>query len=148
MSSRLIRAAVLPPLLVAAVYTSLASASARAQEPTEPAPAAVQAPVQPSNAPFMKPLGRLSSILGSVHFLRRLCGDTNAETYRTKMGELLAAQPFNEVDKRRLIASFNDGYRAFESTYRRCTPAARVAVDRYLSEGATLSREISARYGN
>lgn len=102
----------------------------------------------PSRAGFMKPLGRLSSILGSVHFLRTLCGDPGAGVWRQKMNELLDAQSPNEADRKILIASFNSGYRSFESTYRKCTPAARLAVSRYQSEGATLSREISARYGN
>ena len=96
----------------------------------------------------MKPLGRLSSILGSVHFLRTLCGDEHANIWRTKMSELLAAQSPSAADRQILVAAFNSGYRAFESTYRKCTPSARVAVARYQEEGATLSREISARYGN
>ncbi|SKA36118.1 TIGR02301 family protein [Consotaella salsifontis] len=96
----------------------------------------------------MAPLARLSAILGSVHFLRTLCGDPNARLYRDKMTELLAAQKASEADRRILVASFNSGYRAFESTYRVCTPAARLAVERYQKEGSSLSREISARYGN
>ena len=104
--------------------------------------------IVPSNAAFMKPLGRLSSILGSIHFLRTLCGDTSAGLWRQKMNDLIDAQAPNEADRKILIASFNSGYRAFESTYRKCTPAARLAVSRYQTEGATLSQEISARYGN
>lgn len=153
--------------LLALVALALSGAGALAQEPlpedavsvppgaTAPAaegkegegatPAAV---VRPSGAAFMKPLGRLSSILGSVHFLRRLCGDANADVWRQKMDEILVAQAPNEPDRQSLVAAFNSGYRAFESTYRTCTPAARLAVARYQEEGATLSREISARYGN
>ena len=96
----------------------------------------------------MKPVARLSSILGSVHFLRRLCGDENAGIWRDKMNELLDTLSPNTADRKVLIAAFNDGFRAFESTYRHCTPAARVALARYQTEGAGLSREISARYGN
>jgi uncharacterized protein (TIGR02301 family) len=44
--------------------------------------------------------------------------------------------------------SFNRGYRGFQQTYRTCTPAAGVAVRRYLEEGAKISREITARYTN
>jgi uncharacterized protein (TIGR02301 family) len=132
-------------LLAAAV---LASAGVAAEEAT-PA-AATEAPVtaRPSGAAFMKPLGRLSAILGSVHFLRTLCGDDKADVWRAKMGEILTTQAPNPADKEILVAAFNSGYRAFESTYRKCTPAARIAVARYQEEGATLSREISARYGN
>lgn len=102
----------------------------------------------PSGAAFMKELSRLSSILGSVHFLRTLCGDEKAALWREKMNEMIEAQAPNTADKEILIASFNGGYRAFESTYRKCTPAARLAVQRYQDEGAVLSREISTRYGN
>ena len=113
-------------------------------EEAQPAPAAVQ----PSNAAYMKPLARLSTILGSVHFLRTLCGAEDAPVWRAKMDEMLSAQAPNEADRRILIASFNGGYRAFESTYRKCTPAATAATDRYFAEGAALSREISSKYGN
>jgi predicted secreted protein len=36
----------------------------------------------------------------------------------------------------------------FQRTYRACTPAANLAVRRYLDEGAKISREITARYTN
>ena len=101
-----------------------------------------------AGAAFMTEMSRLSSILGSVHFLRTLCGDENAGVWRQKMNDLIEAQAPNAADKEILIASFNGGYRAFESTYRKCTPAARLAVRRYQDEGVVLSREINARYGN
>ena len=120
---------------------------ALAQE-SAPAETAPEAAAPRGEAAFLKPLGRLASILGSIHFLRTLCGDTDAAIWRQKMEELLAEQAPGEADRRYLIGSFNSGYRAFESTYRECTPAARVAVNRYQGEGVTLAREISARYGN
>ena len=142
-----------PPSLLRTLILSaalLGCAGAAAQEPGSTV-AATEAPAaleRPSGAAYMKPLSRLSSILGSIHFLRTLCGDDHAELWRQKMSELLATQSPNAVDRQILVAAFNNGYRAFESTYRHCTPAARVAVARYQEEGATLSREISARYGN
>ena len=143
--SRLLRMLLLTATLLVGAGVGAQEAATSAVAATEAAPAA---PERPSGAAFMKPLGRLSSILGSVHFLRKLCGDDNADVWRTRMSELLAAQSPSAADKQILIAAFNSGYRAFESTYRKCTPAARVAVARYQEEGATLSREISARYGN
>ena len=47
-----------------------------------------------------------------------------------------------------MIASFNRGYRAFQQSYRTCTPAADFAIRRYLDEGAKIAREITARYAN
>ena len=100
-----------------------------------------------SEPPFLKPLANLSEILGSMQFLRTLCGGDSA-VWRGQMQALLDAQQPSEAEKRRLISSFNAGYRAFESTYRKCTPAALVAMNRYQDEGARLAREIGTRYGN
>jgi uncharacterized protein (TIGR02301 family) len=147
----------LPLIAILMAALALPIGAARAQDETPPAEtdaatdsagAEQTAPVLPSDAPYMRPMGRLAAILGSMHFLRTLCGDAEAGIWRNKMQELIAAQAPNEADRRRLVASFNSGYRAFESTYRHCTPAARVAVSRYQSEGATLAREIGVRYGN
>ena len=102
---------------------------------------------QASEPPFLKPLANLSEILGSMQFLRTLCGG-DSTVWRGQMQALLDAQQPSEVETRHLIASFNAGYRAFESTYRKCTPAALVAMSRYQNEGAHLAREIGTRYGN
>jgi len=47
-----------------------------------------------------------------------------------------------------MVASFNRGYRGFQQSYRTCTPAAGVVIRRYLVEGATIARDITARYAN
>lgn len=138
-------------VLASVVFGPVGAARAQTETPAaeEEAPAAEEsAAVMPSDAPYLRPMGRLAAILGSMHFLRRLCGDAEADLWRVKMQDLITAQAPNEADRRRLVASFNSGYRAFESTYRHCTPAAQVAVSRYQSEGATLAREIGVRYGN
>ena len=138
-------------LMVAAVPTAHAQDNASKTEAGAEAPgeAEAKAPsVTPSRAPFMEPLNQLASILGSMSFLRRLCDDPRAGQWRETMQSLIDAQQPNEADKRRLVASFNSGYRTFESSYRQCTPSARVAVNRYQSEGARIAREIENRYGN
>ena len=48
----------------------------------------------------------------------------------------------------RIIASFNRGYRSFESTYTKCTASATEAISRYTVEGENLARDLAARYGN
>ncbi|WP_244631068.1 TIGR02301 family protein [Aureimonas sp. ME7] len=133
-------------LLLGSMAMQPSSAQDKKPAPAEPAPA--ESTAKPSNAPYMKPLGRLATVLGSLHFLRGICGDANADVWREKMDAILKAQSPSEADRRVLVAHFNQGYRAFESTYRKCTPAATVAVERYAKEGADLSREIGARYGN
>lgn len=119
---------------------TLSAAAAQTQAET--------APEQPGEAAYMQPLGRLAMILGSMHFLRKLCGDPQAEIWRQKMQELIAAQEPAEPEKKQLIASFNNGYRTFAATYRSCTSAARIAVNRYQTEASALAREIGSRYGS
>jgi len=122
--------------------------AAHAQEDGEEQTTEESQPAErPSNAPYMRPMSRLATILGSMHFLRKLCGDEEAGVWRDEMNTLLEALAPSDADRRHLIASFNSGYRAFEATYRSCTDAARVAANRYREEGATLAREIGSRYG-
>ncbi|KAA0971023.1 TIGR02301 family protein [Aureimonas fodinaquatilis] len=102
----------------------------------------------PAQAAYMKPLGRLATILGSLHYLRKLCGADDANQWRDRMNELMAAQKPSEAERRILTARFNNGYRGFEASYRSCTPAAEVAMQRYLEEGAVLSGQIASRFGN
>ena len=86
---------------------------------------ALPAPTRAQNeapAPFDGDLERLGEILGALHYLRAICGAN--------------------------VASFNRGYRGFQQTYRTCTPAADIAIRRYLDEGAKIAREITARYAN
>ena len=40
------------------------------------------------------------------------------------------------------------GYNGFQTTYRSCTPAADLAIRRYLEEGSKISRDLTARYAN
>jgi uncharacterized protein (TIGR02301 family) len=100
-------------------------------------------------APYDARLLRLSEILGSVHYLRTLCKDPAADTWRQSMQDLLDKEVQGEAQRRaRMTAAFNRGYRTFASVYTVCTPPAVVADQRYRAEGATLASEITARFGN
>lgn len=90
---------------------------------------------------------RLAEILGSLHYLRNLCGETG-NRWRGEMEQLLAAENPNEERRARFVAKFNHGYRSFDQVYVRCTPSATEAISRYMKEGEALSREIVGRYGN
>jgi uncharacterized protein (TIGR02301 family) len=110
---------------------------------------AMTGPVQAQNAvPFDKDLQRLSEILGSLHYLREICGANEGPKWRQQMQALLDAEAPSGERHDQLIARFNDGYRGFRQTYRTCTPAARVAIRRYLEEGTKISRDLTARYSN
>ena len=98
-------------------------------------------------APFEPGLMRLAEILGSLHFLRNLCGETGVQ-WRDEMEKLLASENPDPERRARFIASFNRGYRSFDETYSQCTASAREAIGRYMREGSDLSRDIASRYGN
>jgi uncharacterized protein (TIGR02301 family) len=107
-----------------------------------------QARAQAGAAPFDGDLQRLSEILGSLHYLRNLCGAKEGQKWRNEMNALIQAETSPGERRARIVASFNRGYRSFQQTYRTCTPAADLAIRRYLDEGSKISREITARYAN
>ena len=121
-------------LLLASIVLAAAGAPARAAEG--------------GPAPYDRDLQRLAEILGSLHYLRGLCGANEGAKWRNEMQALLDAETPSGERRDRLTASFNRGYRGFQQTYRACTPAADLVIRRYLEEGSKISREITARYAN
>lgn len=99
-------------------------------------------------APYDGELERLAEILGALHYLRAVCGANEGQKWRNEMQALLDAETPKGERRARLMASFNRGYRSFQQTYRACTPAANLVIRRYLTEGAKIAREITARYAN
>jgi uncharacterized protein (TIGR02301 family) len=99
-------------------------------------------------APFDTDLQRLGEILGALHYLRAVCGANEGSKWRNEMQALIDAEAPSGERRRKIVASFNRGYRGFQQTYRSCTPAADLAIRRYLDEGAKIAREITARYAN
>jgi uncharacterized protein (TIGR02301 family) len=86
--------------------------------------------------------------MGALHYLRGLCTPAEGNRWRGEMQALLDAEGTNPERKSRMVASFNRGYGNFQQTYRTCTPAAELAVKRYLDEGVKLARDVTARYSN
>ncbi len=101
-----------------------------------------------SAAPFDGDLQRFAEILGALHYLRALCGSNEGQKWREQMEALVDAEAPSGERRQRMVASFNRGYRGFQQTYRSCTPAADIAIRRYLDEGARIARDITARYAN
>ena len=99
-------------------------------------------------APFDSDLARLGEILGALHYLRAICGANEGQKWRNEMQALIDAEAPSGERRRKIVASFNRGYRGFQQTYRSCTPAADLAIRRYFDEGAKIAREITARYAN
>jgi len=120
-------------LLIAVIAGALAAPLRAAEEP----------------APFDGSLMRLSEILGALHYLRGMCSPSEGPKWRTQMQALLDAEaPAGSQRRAQMMASFNRGYRGFQQAYRTCTPAADLAIRRFLDEGAKISRDVTARYAN
>ena len=107
-----------------------------------------QPPPQAVPAPYDRDLQRLSEILGSLHFLRGICGANEGQKWRNEAQALIDAEAPSGERHEQMVAGFNRGYRAFQQSYRTCTPAASFAIRRYLAEGAKIARDITARYAN
>ncbi|MBV9558727.1 MAG: TIGR02301 family protein [Pseudolabrys sp.] len=99
-------------------------------------------------APFDNDLQRLAEILGALHYLRPLCGANEGPKWLNEMQALIDAEAPSGERRQKIVARFNFGYRGFQQTYRSCTPAADVAIRRFLDEGARIARDITARYAN
>ena len=103
---------------------------------------------QDAAAPFDGDLQRLAEILGTLHYLRGICGTNEGLKWRNQMQALIDAETPSGERRTRMIAGFNRGYNGFQQTYRTCTPAASVAIRRYIEEGSKISRDLTARYAN
>jgi uncharacterized protein (TIGR02301 family) len=109
---------------------------------------AVPVRAQDAAAPFDGDLQRLAEILGTLHYLRGICGSNEGSKWRNQMQALVDAETPSGERRTRMIAAFNRGYNGFQQTYRTCTPAALVAIRRYIDEGSKISRDLTARYAN
>lgn len=103
---------------------------------------------QEGAAPFDADLQRLAEILGALHYLRGICGANEGARWRNEMQALTDAETPSGERRARMIAGFNRGYNGFQQSYRTCTPAAGVAIRRYLDEGSKISRDLTARFAN
>ena len=109
---------------------------------------ATPARAEDAAAPFDGELQRLAEILGTLHYLRGVCGNNEGAKWRNQMQALIDAETPSGDRRARMIAGFNRGYNGFQQTYRSCTPAASVAIRRYIDEGSKISKDLTARYAN
>ncbi|GIL03204.1 MAG: TIGR02301 family protein [Alphaproteobacteria bacterium] len=119
----------------------MAVVPARAQAP------AVEQEVRELPPAYEEEMLRLAEILGSLHYLRELCGAQEGQLWREQMQELLDKEEPTAERRARLIARFNRGYRGYREIHRECTPAAAEAANRYLRQGIRIAAEIPNRYG-
>lgn len=131
----------------AAPGSSLAAMTATLRVAVVGAVLAAGAPVNAAPAPpYEAGLLRLAELLGSIHYLRALCGADDGSRWRDQMNALVEAEVGDEERRRKLVQQFNRGYRSFASVYRDCTPSARRAVESYMVEAAELTSDISVRF--
>jgi uncharacterized protein (TIGR02301 family) len=138
----------LAAFLATAMPVAEAFAQSKKQQQPAPPPPPPPAPAPDKPAPYEAQLNRLAEVLGSITYLRSLCG-AQKEDWRDAMRQLLDADTANEPKRREtLTAAYNRGYRSFAAVYTSCTVAAQTAAERYRNEGATLATEITSRFGN
>lgn len=89
--------------------------------------------------PYDERLMRLSEILGAVHYLRELCGNSDGQLWRERMRDIMDGEGSSTLRRAKLTRSFNTGYRSYSRTYQSCTPSAQTAIDRFLTEGTQLA---------
>jgi len=99
-------------------------------------------------APYDADLQRLAEILGALQYLRTICNAKEGQKWRDQMQALIDSEAPDGERRRNIVANYNRGYSGFQQTYRTCTPAADLAIRRYLQEGTRISRDITARYAN
>lgn len=96
----------------------------------------------PDDRPYDGKLLRLSEILGSVHYLRELCGADEGQVWRGQMRDLIESEGNTAIRRVKFVKSFNKGYRGYRRTYRNCTQSAKLAINRFMAEGALIAEEL------
>ena len=127
-----------------------AQAQQRPQQPAAKPPAAKpaeQPAPEPTGPPYEPQLLQLSEIMGSLAYLRTLCGGREAQDWRARMAALIDAEGKTPQRRDRLTAAFNRGFKAYSLTHRSCTDASQEASSRLAAEGEQLSRALAGRYG-
>lgn len=97
--------------------------------------------------PYEQQLMRLAEVFGALHYLRPLCAENDAPSWRDRMEDFLDAETRDENRRRRFIERFNQGYRGFSVAYQECTEAARLAMAQYLEQGEGIITDVTSRYG-
>ncbi|MFN3672896.1 MAG: TIGR02301 family protein [Bosea sp. (in: a-proteobacteria)] len=136
-------------VLVASLALASPGHGALAQTGRSPAPAAKEPapPPEPPPPPYEPQLLKLAEIIGSLAFLRTLCGAADAQGWRDRMTALLEAEGRTPLRRERLTGAFNRGFRAYAVTHRVCTDGTQEASARLAAEGERLARTLAGRFG-
>ena len=134
---------------VVALTSGALAAPAAGKAATAPAPTPTEqaAPTPAEPPPYEPQLLRMAEVIGTLSYLRDLCGDGDGATFRAKFASLLETEGNTPSRRETLAGAFNRGLRDYELTYRTCTPAAREIIARFLDEAARIARDVANRYG-
>ena len=110
------------------------------QEAPAPDPEAPPPPYEPQ-------LLKLAEIMGSLAYLRTLCGAREAQDWRERMAALLESEGRGPQRRERLASAYNRGFRAYSATHRVCGEASQEASSRLAGEGEKLARALAGRFG-
>jgi uncharacterized protein (TIGR02301 family) len=113
-----------------------------AAKPAEPAPAP-----EPPPPPYEPQLLKLAEIMGSLAYLRTLCGGKEAQDWRDRMAALVEAEGRTPTRRERLTSAYNRGFRAYSLTHRACTEGSQEASTRLAADGERLAQALAGRYG-
>lgn len=136
-------------LLMACGAQAQQSQPRRATPPSASAAPPANPPRQALPPEYERPLLELSETMGSLAFLTHLCRPQPGQNpWQKRMEELAESEGQANGNREKLIGAYNQGFSAFQTSYRQCTEAARAARSVLVREAARLAREIERRYGS
>lgn len=120
----------------------------QAQKPREASPPVAGPPsLELAAPPYEAQLVRLAELLGTLAYLRDLCGTGDGAAVRTRMAALLDAEAATGPRRERIAGFFNRGFREYELLHRTCTPVSREAMRRAGEEAGHLAHDVGHRFG-
>jgi uncharacterized protein (TIGR02301 family) len=130
------------PLLKAVAYGALTTALMAATPGL--APAQGQQPQSQASPEYESNVKNLAFVMGSLHYLRTTCGDSNDQTWRLNMQSLLDREGAPGAPIRvGMINAFNDGFSEHKGRFPSCNAAAQSAQKSLGRRGALLSRSLA-----
>ncbi len=124
--------------LVAPAFAQNAAGAPKQRQAPTPAPTPPK-PGATDDRPYDTQIFRLAEILGTLHYLRELCGANEGQVWREHMRELTASEGTSALRRAKLVESFNRGYRDYSRTYRTCTQPALLAIQRYMEQASAIT---------
>lgn len=92
-------------------------------------------------------LGKLSTVLGGAHYIRRLCSNRKDMRWYNQMRRFMDLEGAPGTEQRSaMVRGFNAGYRDQEVRFPACSPEAQAYEATLQKEGGRLANALAARY--